>query len=163
MGIYRTTAGRRDAGEVAGWCERFAKRCQARGVRVTAQRLAVYRALAEDRGHPTAEAVFARVRRHMPTLSLATVYRILDALERESLVRRVSSTGGVARFDANVEPHQHLVCRVCGRMLDLFAPEFAAMQLPVTSVPDFEVEQLDIRLVGRCAACRPKAVRRPTV
>jgi Fur family peroxide stress response transcriptional regulator len=149
----RKKAGRRSPAEVNRWCSAFEDQCRSRGLRVTAQRLAVYRAVAEDTSHPTAETVHARVREQLSMLSPATVYRILESLEREALVRRVSTTGGVARFDANLTPHQHLVCRVCGRMVDHFAPLLAATPLPATSVPGFVIEELDIRLVGRCDRC----------
>jgi Fe2+ or Zn2+ uptake regulation protein len=126
-------------------------------VRLTPQRLAVYRALAGDPNHPTADAVYERVRAQVPTLSPATVYRILESFEREQLVRRVSTTRGVARFDANLEPHQHLVCRVCGRMVDHFAPVLAATTVAPDAVPGFVVEELDVRLVGRCIDCARQA------
>jgi Fe2+ or Zn2+ uptake regulation protein len=134
-------------------CAEFEARSRARGLRLTPQRLAVYRALAADDSHPTAETVYARVRTELQTLSQATVYRILESLERERFVRRVSTTGGVARFDATLEPHQHLVCRICGRMVDHFAPGLASAPIVVDEVPGFVVEELDVRLVGRCAGC----------
>jgi len=134
-------------------CLDFEARCRARGYRLTPQRLAVYRALAADDSHPTADVVYARVRAALPTLSQATVYRILESLERERLVRRVSTTSGVGRFDATLEPHQHLVCRVCGRMVDHFVPALETAPLRLGNVPGFVVEELDVRLVGRCAEC----------
>src|SRR5262245_59677607 len=103
-------------------CAAFAHRCRERGVRVTAQRLAVYRSLAADPSHPTADAIDRRLRVTMPSLSPATVYRILESLVADGLLRRVSTTGGAGRFDANLTPHQHLICRVCGRMTDVPAP-----------------------------------------
>ena len=122
-------------------------------MRVTAQRLAVYRTLAADRSHPTVDTVYARVRAQMPMLSQATVYRILESLESERLVRRVSNTGAVARFDANMSSHQHLVCRMCGRMIDYDGSSLLGTPLPRDPVPGFVIEELDIRLVGRCKAC----------
>src|SRR5262245_53799054 len=100
--------------DVDALCLGFARRCRERGVRVTAQRLAVYRTLADDPSHPTADAIHRRLRAAMPSLSPATVYRVLESLEDDGLLRRVSTTGGAARFDANLAPHQHLICRVCG-------------------------------------------------
>jgi Fur family ferric uptake transcriptional regulator len=94
-------------------------------VRVTAQRLAVYRAVAGDLGHPTAAAVHEALRGEIPSLPLASVYRILESLEREGMLRRVGSLGGGGRYDANVGPHQHLVCRRCGGMTDFLDPSFA--------------------------------------
>ncbi len=118
---------------------------------MTGQRLAVYRVLADDPSHPTAEAVYATLQPQMPALSRATVYRILESLEREGLIRRVSTTAGVARFDGNLAPHQHLVCRICGRITDISVP---ALARTAAVTPGFLVEHLDIRIVGRCAACR---------
>ena len=149
---------RRSPAEVARWCGSFETSLRERGLRVTGQRLAVYRALAEDRTHPTAAAVRQRVRAGFPTISVATVYRILESLEREGLARRVSDTGAAARFDANLTPHQHLVCRVCGCIVD-HQGSACAVPLPEAPIPGFTVEELDIRLVGVCDRCKRKAVR----
>lgn len=137
----------------------FARTCRERGVRVTPQRVAVYRALAADPSHPTADEVYRGVQPDHPSISPATVYRVLESLEREGLIRRVSSTGSTARFDARIEPHQHLVCRVCGRMIDVVAPLLSRVVVPRGPVPGFVIETLDIRLVGRCNACEADAVR----
>jgi Fur family transcriptional regulator, peroxide stress response regulator len=136
-------------------CRAFARRCREHGVRVTTQRLAVYRALAEDPSHPTADAIYRRLRGSMPTLAPATVYRVLESLERDGLLRRVSTTGGAGRFDANLTPHQHLICRVCGRMTDVHAPALAVGHVAARARPRFVVEDVDVRIVGRCATCPP--------
>ncbi|MBZ5495507.1 MAG: transcriptional repressor [Acidobacteriia bacterium] len=140
-------------------CARFEAECRRRGLRVTAQRLAVYRALAEDPTHLTADSVYARLRVGMTGLSLATVYRILESLERGGFVRRVSTTDGIGRFDANLTPHQHLVCRRCGRIVDSEVAAFARLRLPQCSV-DFVPETFDIRIVGTCRRCRRPGGRR---
>ncbi len=143
--------------EVERWCRRFEDQCRERGIRVTGQRLAVYRALAVDATHPTAERVYARLRRQMSSLSHATVYRILEFLEDEGLVRRVSTTDGVGRFDANVAPHQHLVCRVCGSMRDCEDKSLSLLSLPHPVTAGFAAEELDIRIVGICQDCRSRS------
>jgi Fur family peroxide stress response transcriptional regulator len=142
-------------------CEAFTRRCRAQGVRVTTQRLAVYRSLAEDPGHPTADAIYRRLRGAMPALSPATVYRVLESLVRDGLLRRVSTTGGAGRFDANLTPHQHLICRVCGRMTDVHPPTVPAAvvgRVAARARPRFVVEDVDIRIVGRCETCPPAAL-----
>lgn len=141
----------RQGNEVDAWCLQFEKQCRTRGIRVTPQRLAVYRALAEDLAHPTAESVYSRLTRQLPGLSQATIYRTLQFFENENLIRKVSSPGAIGRFDANVEPHQHLLCRVCGSLRDISVPELHSAVIP--KVSGFSVEELDIRLVGRCEAC----------
>jgi Fur family peroxide stress response transcriptional regulator len=144
----------RPAAEVAAWCERFEALCRGQGVRVTPQRMAVYKALSEDTAHPSADRLFERLRRQMPTLSLMTVYRILESLEELGVVRRVSTPGGVSRFDANVEPHQHLVCRRCGRMSDHHSHGLSGVELPSGKMGGFLPEEIDIRIVGLCVACQ---------
>ena len=141
----------RGADEVDKWCSEFEALCRARGIRVTHQRLEVYKALAEDLAHPTAEAVYKRLSKRLTGLSHATVYRTLRFFEDEHLIRKVSSPGAIGRFDGNVDPHQHLFCRVCGSLEDISVPELHSAVIP--RVADFTVEELDIRLVGRCEAC----------
>jgi Fe2+ or Zn2+ uptake regulation protein len=159
MAMPRRGAGATPGGgpDVAALCLAFARRCRAHGVRVTAQRLAVYRALAGDPSHPTADAIYRRLRSRLPSLSPATVYRVLESLEGNGLLRRVSTTGGAARFDANLAPHQHLICRVCGRMTDVRAPTLEVSRVAAEARPRFVVEDVDVRIVGRCETCPPAA------
>ena len=149
--MNRNKAQSRHSREVEGWCSDFEKQCRLRGIRVTPQRLAVYRALAEDLAHPTAESVYGRLSKQLRGLSQATIYRTLKFLEDEGLVRRVSSPGAIGRFDANVGPHQHLLCRACGSLEDISLPELHRAKIP--KVRGFKVEELDIRLVGLCREC----------
>ncbi len=145
--------------EVSGWCARFEKECRKRRLRMTVQRLAVYRALAGDTTHPTADALHAKLQGSLAGLSMATVYRILESLEREGFVQRVSSRDGVGRFDANLAPHHHLVCRSCGSITDLVEESLARIRLPKRGLTRFTPEALDIRVIGICAPCRRTARR----
>ena len=139
----------------------FLSQCRDRGIRVTTQRLAVFQALAETTEHPTADLLYARLRETMPALSLSTVYRILESLESEGLIRRVSSTNGIARYDGNHRPHQHLVCRVCGRIIDITDDSLSELEMPRTNLAGFVPEELEIRIVGTCTECLsvPKSTR----
>ncbi len=152
----------REPEDIASWCGQFQELCRERGVRVTAQRLAVYRALAESTSHPTADSIYEKLRAGGFSLSPATVYRILEFLEQEGLVRRVSTTEGAGRFDANLRRHSHLACRICGSMTDYeqeLPPQF---RLPESGIDGFVPEEFDIRIVGICHQCRngsPRARR----
>ncbi len=150
---------RREPAEVERWCSTFEARCRERGIRLTPQRQAVYRVLAADLSHPTAETVHANLRAALPTLSLATVYRILESFEARGLVRKVSTTEGAGRFDANVEAHQHLFCRICGRMSDWREESLSEIEPPADPA-GFQVEGLDIRIVGVCQECAPRPSKR---
>jgi Fur family peroxide stress response transcriptional regulator len=145
---------KRSMREIADWCKRFQELCRERGVRVTAQRLAVYRALAESTAHPTADHIYERLRASGFTLSQATVYRILECLEQEGLVRRVSTTEVAGRFDANLSRHLHLACKVCGSMVDYGRELPSRLVLPSEGIDGFVPEEFDVRIVGTCRKCQ---------
>jgi Fe2+ or Zn2+ uptake regulation protein len=96
----------RNALEQAGW-------------RYTRQRSAVHAYLRSVDCHPTAEQVFAAVRHHIPNISLATVYKALEALVDAHLAARLAEESGPVRYDGRPEPHYHLRCQRTGRVRDL--------------------------------------------
>jgi Fe2+ or Zn2+ uptake regulation protein len=89
------------------------------GWRYTRQREAVFRYLRSTHNHPTAEQVYAAIRRHMPSISLATVYKALQALVDAHLATKLPDASGPARFEWRSEPHYHVRCTRTGRILDL--------------------------------------------
>jgi Fur family transcriptional regulator, peroxide stress response regulator len=135
------------------WSRYFETQCRERGIRVTAQRLAVYRALSEDVSHPTAESIYDKLRPTLRSLSLATVYRVLEALEKEELVRRLASNGA-SRFDANLTPHQHLFCRICGSITDFVGDVAGGFRFPFAGPDGFIAEEMDVKITGRCKRCQ---------
>jgi Fur family peroxide stress response transcriptional regulator len=137
--------------------ESFLARCRAAGLAVTPQRLAIFRRLVATDRHPSAEELHAAVRREMPTLSLATVYKTLDTLATIGAVRPVSRLGARGRWDANLQPHHHLVCTACGTVSDVTEPRLEAAARPAAAVAarhGFEVAGHSVEIFGRCAACR---------
>jgi len=135
----------------------FLARCRTAGIAVTPQRLAIFRRLAATERHPSAEQLHAAVRREMPTLSLATVYKTLDTLARIGAVRPVSRLGARGRWDANLEPHHHLVCTTCGTVTDVTEPRLEAAAQPAAAAAarhGFEAAGHSVEIFGRCAACR---------
>jgi Fe2+ or Zn2+ uptake regulation protein len=92
------------------------------GWRFTRQRAEVFACLRSVDTHPTAEQVFAAVRRRMPNVSLATVYKALEALCDAGLAARLAEAGGAVRYDGRPEAHYHLRCERTGRVLDLELP-----------------------------------------
>lgn len=132
----------------------FRQRCADLGLALTPQRLAIYQVLARDDSHPAAEDVFRRVKPRVPSLSLGTVYRTLELFEAHGLVTRVHAAGDQARFDANLDPHHHLVCLRCRRVIDFEDPRLDRLPLP-TGVPDgFVVKVRRVHLLGLCPGCR---------
>ena len=124
-----------------------------RGQRVTPQRLAIARAVAELDRHVTAEQVFAEVSSRMPGVSLPTVYATLELLEQLGLVRRVSVAAGSAVYDGHIEEHHHLVCRRCGAIADIEAPVDRAGLLAAAQANGFVPDYSEVLVRGLCASC----------
>lgn len=141
--------------------ERFIESCRAAGLRVTEQRLAIYRYLLEDPGHPSAEAIYRALARRYRSLSLATVYNTLEALEDVGLVGQLGIGADRRRFDAVTDRHHHLVCEVCGRVEDVFSPALDRLA-PPSSARAFEVRNLSVHFFGRCAGCKGRGRARRT-
>lgn len=123
-------------------------------LRKTPQRLAIVRAFVDDPTHPTAQVIFDRLRTELPTMSFATVYNTLAALERAGACRtlRLAGTAGDdgVRFDPNVDPHDHAVCDRCGAVSDL-----PARKEPLPQVAAFQVRSVERIVRGTCRRCVP--------
>lgn len=135
--------------------------CRAAGLKITQQRLAVYAMLAGSESHPTPEEVFESIRGGLPSLSLATVYKILDQFQRSGFVRKVSTEGQAARYDAKVEPHHHLVCTACGAIQDIQLEAEPDLSRGLPADAEFWVARYDVIFHGLCGACRKSAAGRP--
>jgi Fur family peroxide stress response transcriptional regulator len=146
--------------------ETFVTRCRTAGLALTPQRLAIFRELAATDRHPSAEELHAAVRREMPTLSLATVYKTLDRLTAIGAVRPVSRLGARGRWDANLGAHHHLICTRCGTVSDVTERALDAAGAPARRAAarqGFVAEGHAVEIFGRCAACRGGARRRQAV
>ena len=120
------------------------------GLKVTPQRLAVFRALCGDVTHPTAQEIYERLRPTFPTMAFATVYNTLDALARIGRVRPLS-LGGATRFDPNVAPHHHAICDRCGAVRDV--PASDDFERPPRKVAGYRVHRVEQLYRGLCPAC----------
>ena len=129
-----------------------------RGLHVTAQRLAVLRALAAA-PHSTADHVDKAVRAELGAISRQAVYDSLGALTDAGLLRRIEPAGSAARYERRVgDNHHHLVCRSCGRMVDV---DCAVGEVPCLTPSDdagYEVDEAEVVYWGRCPACRAAAL-----
>jgi Fur family transcriptional regulator, peroxide stress response regulator len=142
--VYRTGIDRK--------VDELIERCRARGMNVTPQRMAIYRALLEADDHPSPEALYRRVRPDMPSMSLATIYKALDALVSLGLAQEVSATGDVKRYDANMTRHHHLVCTGCGAIRDL-EDEVLDEIAPPRRLNGFVPQSVSVQISGLCSTC----------
>jgi Fur family transcriptional regulator, peroxide stress response regulator len=126
---------------------------RARGMRLTAPRRLILEAVRATDAHPSATAVYRRVRRRLPRVSLATVYRNLRMLASEGLLRERAGPAGL-RFDGNTAAHDHFTCVRCGRIYDVPPLVPRGVRARVASRTGFEVLEHRIEFYGRCARCR---------
>jgi Fur family ferric uptake transcriptional regulator len=128
------------------------------GIQVTAQRLAVLRAVS-GRPHITADSVAEVSRAEIGAISLQSVYDALGVLASAGLIRRIQPAGSPARFEARVgDNHHHVICRVCGRTADVDCAVGAAPCLTAADDMGFEIDEAEVIYWGRCAECasRPR-------
>lgn len=134
------------------------ERMRGSGLRLTPQRLAVYRALAATDRHPTAQELYEQVRRQMPSLSQATVYNNLQALVSHGLVQALGDLGdGAVHYDADLTPHINLVCTRCGRIEDFYDPALVEMDAVVSGQSGYMLRGARLVYYGLCPLCRKES------
>lgn len=133
-------------------------RLRGEGYRLTPQRLALVRLLAEDNTHPSAEQVYLRLRDDYPTISLATVYNTLDVLVELGEALRLEINDGCTHFDVRrPSAHPHVVCRTCGRVEDLDLVSVDALAEAAERASDFRDLRPRFYFDGICPACAGRA------
>lgn len=128
---------------------------------MTHQRLAIWRAL-RGMQHPSPEQVYEQVRRRLPSMSLATVYKNLRTFIEHGLIGEVSLHHGTARLETNTEAHYHLVCANCRCLTDIEASQFEPVRLRFPAPDGFEVQRFSVEAVGLCRACAAAEQRNKT-
>jgi Fur family ferric uptake transcriptional regulator len=123
------------------------------GLQVTAQRLAVVRAVG-DRPHSTADDIYGVVRAEIGAVSVQAVYNALAAFTEKGLLRRIQPAGSPARYENRVgDNHHHLICRSCRRMVDV---DCAVGERPCLTAADdsgYQIDEAEVTYWGRCPDC----------
>ncbi|MDX1394824.1 MAG: Fur family transcriptional regulator [Gemmatimonadota bacterium] len=126
------------------------------GLQVTAQRLAVLRAVSV-RPHGTADEVAEVVRGEIGAISRQAVYDALGVLSEKGLIRRIEPAGSPARFEDRVgDNHHHLICRACGKTVDVDCAVGAAPCLTAADASGYEIDEAEVIYWGRCPECRAR-------
>ena len=136
--------------------EQFRATLKQSGVRLTHQRMTIFREVARLEDHPDAESVYKRVRKNMPMVSLDTVYRTLWLLQDLGVIRALGVRDRV-RFDGNAQPHHHFVCRVCGSMSDFYSSEYDRLRIPKAAKALGNTETAQVEVQGICIKCSRKS------
>ncbi|MDZ7372706.1 MAG: transcriptional repressor [candidate division KSB1 bacterium] len=127
------------------------------GRRLTRQRRIIYEIVRSRRDHPSAAEIHKEALRHLPSISLGTVYRNLKLLAEQGLIREITYLGEGSRFDGYPELHAHVVCRRCGKVLDLELDVEAKLDSLVASKTGFRNLVHSLTFYGVCPECFSEA------
>ncbi len=133
----------------------LAQKMQEKGIRPSFQRIVIYKYLAENKNHPTVDAVYSALSPLHPTLSRTTVYNTLHLFAQNKLVQQVNIEDDQARYDVETEPHMHFKCTKCGKIIDICNEKVTDFYRDCNAVlPEhFSMERSEINVWGVCASC----------
>jgi len=153
--VSTTNIGRSGEADFENLMVRFQELCKAGGLRITPQRMAVYKELVLTDEHPSAEWIYQRVRKTYPNISFDTVNRTLQTLANIGAAFVVEGTGDAKRFDAGTDAHQHFRCLRCRRIVDFHHEPFDNVEIPA-AIKGFRILRKTVYFEGICDRCEDK-------
>ncbi|MCX7706581.1 MAG: transcriptional repressor [Anaerolineae bacterium] len=123
-------------------------------LQLTRQREAILTVIQEAEKHLTAQEIYDRVRQRLPGIAYATVYNALAYLFQAGQVQALHLGSGATLYDRNLERHDHLVCRQCGKVLDYCFPDLNRALEEVTRATGFRAQKVELTFVGLCPDCQ---------
>jgi Fur family transcriptional regulator, peroxide stress response regulator len=132
----------------------FREICQENGIAVTHQRQVLYEMMKSMHGHPSPEEVYAKVKKKIPAISLATVYKNIHLFVKSGVFREVSMHHGSVRVEMNGEAHHHMVCSECKAIADIGEDELGLVAKRNKLPGGFLVERYAVDVIGVCAKCQ---------
>ncbi len=134
--------------------KKFEEICRQHNMKITPQRVAIYKALLNSREHPSAVTIHEQIKKMFPNVSLDTVNRTLLTFSEIGLVQIVEGRGDPKRFDPNLQPHHHFRCVKCGEISDFYSDEFDALRIPDQVQQKFVITAKRVLLEGICENCQ---------
>lgn len=132
----------------------FRELCAEHGIAVTHQRQVLYEVMQGMSGHPSPEEVYARVKKKIPAISLATVYKNIHLFVESGVFRKMSLHHGSVRVEMNSEAHHHVVCSKCKAITDIGEQELGLVSKRTRLPGGFLVERYAVDVIGLCAKCQ---------
>jgi Fur family transcriptional regulator, peroxide stress response regulator len=132
--------------------EEISSKLVEKGLKVTPQRIAILEAIFQLNNHPTAENIVEYIRKNNPNISVATVYKVLDALIGHQLIKKVKTEKDIMRYDAVMENHHHLYCSDSDRIedyMDSGLNELLEGYFREKRIPGFKIEDIKLQIIGR--------------
>lgn len=123
-------------------------------LKLTPQRIAVYKYLRSTKEHPSAEVIYKALQPSYPTMSLATVYKALKTLVEVNLVQEINVGEGNFRYDGNVDPHPHIQCLTCGKVDDIEGISFIDLNTRIKDQTNYEILSHQLYFYGICPNCK---------
>ena len=117
------------------------------------QRDEIYRILKSTNIHPIAEWIYQKGKKKIPRLSLGTVYRNLNQLYQKGAIKKFTFGSSLEHFDGCISPHQHFVCKKCGRIYDLDLDLEKDLKSKTKKIRRFKVEEVEVEFRGACSNC----------
>lgn len=136
--------------------ERFRQLCNDAGMKLTHQRLEIFKELLAAKDHPSAESVHKRLQDRMPTLAIDTVYRTLSTFDELGLIKKLHISNDRTLFDSNIDQHHHFVCSRCKKVEDIYWPDFDQTALPEDIDKIGAIQARHLELHGVCSECMEK-------
>ncbi|WP_017416709.1 Fur family transcriptional regulator [Clostridium tunisiense] len=122
-------------------------------LKLTPQRIAVYKYLMSTKEHPSAETIYNALQEEYPTMSLATVYKALKVLVEVGLIQEINVGEGTFRYDGNIAPHPHVHCINCLRVDDIEGISFSFLNDEVKNHTNYNILTNQVYFYGLCQCC----------
>ena len=123
-------------------------------IKRTKQKEAIFRVLRSTTSHPTADWVYAEVRKEIPNISLGTVYRNLKLLRQSGEISEIDFSSTFSRFDGNPDNHYHFRCEKCGRVFDVDEPVNEELDGRIAQKTGFNISHHRLEFRGLCKECQ---------
>jgi len=136
--------------------ESFLNQCRKFKLKITPQRIVIYKAVSRSHHHPDSTEIYKIVKKEFPSITFDTVHRTLLTFSEFNLIAAVEGSDNSKRFDPNIVNHHHLICEECGTIIDFQREEFDKLKVPDTMLHDFHVTRKRVIIAGICKACQKK-------
>ena len=127
-------------------------------IRKTKQREIILNELCKVTSHPTADELYLMVRDKLPRVSLGTIYRNLEIMAEEGIIRKIETRGKLKRFDGNTEDHLHIRCENCDKIEDIFLDDYSEIEnfikKAMNNKKNFKFLDFELEIIGLCSECQ---------
>ncbi|MBQ8293329.1 MAG: transcriptional repressor [Bacilli bacterium] len=123
-------------------------------MRNSKQRDVILKIVLDSSDHPTADMVYNRARKEIDNISLGTVYRNLNLLSEQGIIKKFKIVGDIERFDKTVITHSHFVCKECGKVIDIMEDSLSDFIKELSNKTNANIERYEVSLFGTCSHCQ---------